>query len=476
MKRYDFSSPINITMIFEEDQDEPLFQNASSEDNENDDICQDKTENNNTNAFTRVQSPFENLQKNDAIANQEPAFYHENPLQNIDNMLPENSSPTSKGTGKTCEVNLSTSVQKYCNSNTTENIEHMYVIGQSGTNKEAIDRNIKVLLDIVSENLTMVMRLYYNSYYGMQKKNPAEADKFLQKFHKYQAHFFGLSYSTVVSLILPEEKNEIFVDKLLNKIVADANKVIQGRCERKHVEPFYNQMIEWVKKKRDQLKKIGLKCDNKEKSCKKFKNENRTLKTLLADSPPALKTPNTMPNVSELSEKSASLHSPSLSHVNFGDTTAEPSISIFTAGDPEKEISINVHPDLLQNQCSYQDLIDTHVNISNKNNSKNSSPHPRHYNQRVNQVQRNGHHQLNNVYHNIAQIRAPQPQYYSNHIHHTTSNVILPNFQNTAHGGHDYQTQLNNNSFTSSVYNNAKPRQMVSSSSIFLNTFYYKCL
>ncbi|CAB3261371.1 unnamed protein product [Arctia plantaginis] len=452
MKQYDFNSPINVTMMFEECEDEALFQNVLREIKENDAIKQDKTEKPTSN--TKVQTSIENLHKNYTRAKQVS-------LQNMDNKLPENSSPFHEVsyTSKTLKVNQSILIQKNCSSKTTENMKNsMYEKCQSDNNKETTDRNIKTLLDIVSENLILVMRLYYNYYYDNCKKDPPTAANLSKQFDKCKAHFFDLSYSTVVSLILPEENNKKFVENFLNKTVADASKVLQGKCERKHVEPFYNEMIEWVKKKREYIKTFGLQFASKEKNCEKRKNENKTLKALLADSPPAFSQPNTT-NISEQLEISASLTAPILvSDINGRDMTPENGICIFSAGDREREKSININPNLLQNQGNYHGLKDTQLNI--KSNSTNSLLNPRqtHYNQRVNQVQRNDYHQMNTFCHNTVRTQ-PQP-YNPNHHHYTTSNVSVPNFQNISPGTHNYQTQLNSNSFTSSVCNNAESGQM----------------
>lgn len=105
------------------------------------------------------------------------------------------------------------------------------------------------LLNTLSENLISVMVSFY--HYRLNKKDGDDYQKRKEAFIQLKDHYFELSYHTMVSIIIPQEHNKYFTNIFLQNTVTIANnKPGLGTCHRGHLEPIFIELLIWSKFKK----------------------------------------------------------------------------------------------------------------------------------------------------------------------------------------------------------------------------------
>ncbi|XP_023938532.2 uncharacterized protein LOC112046206 [Bicyclus anynana] len=102
------------------------------------------------------------------------------------------------------------------------------------------------LLDTVAENLIIITKYYhyFNLKFGI---NHAARENYL----RYKNYYFDQSYSVLVSVFIPHENNQVFINKFINRTIAIANS--QSWYLHMTVDEltvFVKGMIKWAKQKK----------------------------------------------------------------------------------------------------------------------------------------------------------------------------------------------------------------------------------
>lgn len=390
MAQYDFSNPIQVTMIFEEDNDEMTYNiNTLKEQNQN--KSQKGTQKNCLEELNAKTHAVMNIDLTEEERTCEDILYSSNakgttqvtsPLDPIDRITNVRAQKAKK------------------NVDSNKNIFNAYPEETNNSPQSALPNFIKHLLHTVSQHIILIMRPYYNYYC---RNNNAMDINLEKRMNKIKAHFFNLSYSTVVSVILPQEKNELFMNKLFDKTVCDANVIFKWKCERRHVEPFYKEMIDWTKQKKEQLKSLNLKDHSMQHSF----------------GPPL------QWDGSKGSEKSTDLIN-GAQHNNEGIDDSEKGMCIFSSGEPGNEISINIASETLINH-----FIKQPTNCTKPVNNRQTNKHLNPLNTQPTSIQdhndavpgyfqQKSYSQRNTIHHKTLNPRPPPPPY-SNQSHTATA-------------------------------------------------------
>ncbi|XP_075977851.1 uncharacterized protein LOC142977669 [Anticarsia gemmatalis] len=399
MAKYDFSTPINATVIFEDsDEDAPLIDEDQIEINEKNPSLQ-----------LNVQAYTEKEQANHMSDVRKPVLLKK---ETIDEVLEQNPTPPAKNINYSSAITESTQTLNNPGSTeitsphkTNENVNRTstHNIGSGETydkshyqsdtfqqisDTEELTTYVKDLLNTLSEHLILVIKYHY--YYQNLYQQSKVTQQLATYLNKLKSHFFNLSYSILVSIILPQEKNEIFIETFIDKTVSDANKTLLWKCDRTLVERFYKEMVQWAKVKRDIIKALRY----------KNSNDNPLLKKRLAT--PVQPPPN-FPNLTTVFNQ----HNGHISNT-------QNSFCLFSTGPPGGEVSINIDPETLQKHTGNRSHIQRTSEQSNNQicspNTQAAPTETHHEYTRTNHLQQSDYPQINNT---LLQ-RPPPPAYPQN--------------------------------------------------------------
>lgn len=236
MNLFDFSAPISITVIIEESNDElPDKNNRKGQGKNLNSKCDKKLRGELFNDQTALEKTSISIE-NDAISADTSTEMGKSPI-----------STTAKQNLCSKEICDDKENKAKCKGLCTNNsIVGISKIFSSVNDRQGWAMYVMNLLDKVSTGLILVMRAYY---YDSSRRY-----KTLQQFKN---HIYSSSHSTTESIILPNEKNKIFIEKFIDMTVTNAIKVLGWKCERKHVKPFYDEMIAWSKRKMYQMEEAS---------------------------------------------------------------------------------------------------------------------------------------------------------------------------------------------------------------------------
>ena len=421
MLKFDFNLPIIVEIIFEDcDDDDVSLQNARSE--------QENTKENNKGK----QDTVEKCQTKTNSTNSESQIYHEGlntsmlSLKPIDEIIADmeendlNNSKNAENDTENHDQDKSDGSEMVLISTDAVNNQESLSVEQPNNHHQPFNTYIEDVLNKLSENIVRIMETFY--YYGVKKGNVIDL-KNENMFNHIKSYFFELSYTTVQSIILPQEQNERFINTFLDNTVQIANsKFKKWRCHRGHVLPFFKELIAWTKQKREYIKKNERPCPSK---------QNVILKQQLIKPLAPLNLP-----LSEI-----------VTNNNTEPPQAQNNLCIFSSGAPGNEISINIDANTFIQINEGQQSVTPEQDVDHNNQAPSCEPakrktpvsKPRYVNRIKELLKKN------------AQYDRPPPPYNQNH---SSKNV-------TSRPQHYTQTNVNNQiNVNQTYYNNmGQPHQ-----------------
>ncbi|PZC79481.1 hypothetical protein B5X24_HaOG216261 [Helicoverpa armigera] len=353
MAQYDFNCPIDVTMIFEDSDDDS--QTRTSEDPQKEENEKDNTNvsSPHTNVSGRSNEPECCKENENTKCKSECRSLEQLIINKITDFVQKEKPVEGKLNGEKADKpsndnNLGTNAINQNKDSPIDKLNipnenvHTFNVGsnadieQSGNKEPVLSKSqtknkkpeitfLEDLLNKVSEHLVLIMRTF--CHYGAKRANQGSDSENRQRiFHFVRNHFFELSFHTVETIILPQEHNTTFMNQFLEKTVEIANQKSQPWvCHRGHVRPFLMDLIRWTKQR------IEYNTKNEQRP---KRNENAILKQHLATPPQIFNLPQTQ-------------------SINLQNCNASPTIQnnlcIFSSGVPGGEISINVNSNLLRN-------------------------------------------------------------------------------------------------------------------------------
>uniref|UniRef100_A0A2A4J8Q1 Uncharacterized protein n=1 Tax=Heliothis virescens TaxID=7102 RepID=A0A2A4J8Q1_HELVI len=374
MAGYDFNCPIDVTMIFE-DSDDDSNDNTQSpqktpkeesveDGNPNKDVSKQRSESEclkeNENAKCKTESKsleqlIINKKGKDILNFNENSIQKEKPVEDTSNGAKADEKSNGKNgiyqkkDSPNDRFNIPNKNPQAFNACVDQDDNREPVLNEVQMNdQQPVTTFVEDLLKKISEHLLLIMRIFY--HYGAKRASNVGNSESREKIFRFiRNHYFELSFNTVETIILPQEHNVTFMNHFLDKTVEIANeKPHNWVCHRGHVRPFFMDLIRWTKQKKDYIKKS----EQRPKS-----NENVILKQHLATPPQAFNFQQTQ-------------------GTNLQNCNAPPTIQnnlcIFSSGVPGGEISINVNPNILRNATETRNVGEQNGN----NNYKSYSPNP----------------------------------------------------------------------------------------------------
>lgn len=124
---------------------------------------------------------------------------------------------------------------------------------QSLNKQQVVDNYLKILLNTVSQHMLYIFDSY--QYYVELTKISTSTTLIQNAKNNYfniRRHFFDLSYSTVVSIIIPKSNEPSFVKNFLTDTV-EMGHSMSYNCSYEQIEAMYSDMITWVQKRQTQI-------------------------------------------------------------------------------------------------------------------------------------------------------------------------------------------------------------------------------
>lgn len=272
MARYDFKSPVKITLLFDDSDDDEIVnendqngnlettQNGNEQDNSS---FEEYSETDNLQTETESQQSTESSNETSVnevlngtgkkLRNNNPCFIHR-----LKENEPNDTSPSRRKEKPVnilnepvhqCQVSADASYRQpshvTCEPQGGTRQSEQYVAHQHDYTREPVSP-IDDLLNAVSEHLIVVMCTYYR--YGLNRKDGVDYKKREQAYRLIKHHYFQMSYHTTLSIIIPLEKNKLFTNTFIeNTLMIAVNECRIGKCHRGHLEPIFNELLRWVK-------------------------------------------------------------------------------------------------------------------------------------------------------------------------------------------------------------------------------------
>lgn len=155
----------------------------------------------------------------------------------------------------------------FINSTAITSNQQQYVNGSNDTlykpqndiNNLSIFNYFKELLSTVSEHMIYVMKSY--QFYHRVHKNNNVDQRLLEKakndFLRTRNHFFDLSYSSVLNIILPRYNDVTFVKIFLTNTVEIARSKFNNYSY-EHMQSLLLDMVTWVRKRQEQIQNMNV--------------------------------------------------------------------------------------------------------------------------------------------------------------------------------------------------------------------------
>ncbi|XP_045448096.1 uncharacterized protein LOC123656462 [Melitaea cinxia] len=103
------------------------------------------------------------------------------------------------------------------------------------------------MLDSVSYNIIQVWECYRTTKPFEYKNNHCDQETAIRKFIKYKYYCFNCSHLAVTSIIIPNEDNQNFIEKFINRTVILAHGMYLSQITRKFILETIKDMISWSK-------------------------------------------------------------------------------------------------------------------------------------------------------------------------------------------------------------------------------------
>ncbi|CAH1638156.1 unnamed protein product [Spodoptera littoralis] len=338
MAEFDFTVPIDVTIIYEDNESSLEYNTEVLEnietDNDTKDIVIEETSVDERNCASLAKL---NLNINDSQINM-PILEEISGLNNSENILNNNNNFEQSNKEHIDAGHLEHGNKTNSNSDllssgeSLANEEDSLSIEPELNNHEPINRETTHSLNKLSELLAFVIQSHY--LYSLKRNTISDTVKYnnKKKFVEAKAHYFDLAFDIVESIIIPQEHNHNFIDKFSDNTVNIANgKSYPWRCQKSHIKSLLNHLIKWTKQKRTHL------------NINRVANESNQYVTLKQQLSRPLK-PFSIPQ-----------SEPVLNNCNT-DHQSNNNICIFSSGTPGSEISININAETLKSvhkkQCS----------------------------------------------------------------------------------------------------------------------------
>lgn len=125
----------------------------------------------------------------------------------------------------------------------------------SNMNYKTIERiKIRTLLDTLSKNIIRILNLAYDTY-NNYKNDRLMFEKAKNNYLHFKNNIFEVSYVVTESIILPQEKNFVFIENFISRTLEIANN-IPGHHDvsRELLLNIISDLINWTKQKKRVLK------------------------------------------------------------------------------------------------------------------------------------------------------------------------------------------------------------------------------
>ncbi|KAL0838914.1 hypothetical protein ABMA28_016927 [Loxostege sticticalis] len=228
---------------------------------------------------------------------------------------------------------------------------------------------IQNLLKTVSEHLILIINAYQDHAKIVTENVKNRVDGHLRihdsktRFTRFKGHVFQLSYSAVISVILEQETNKEFLDAFLKNTEKIAHNKHQMPYTAQYIQPFFYELLNWAKQKKDFMNNYP--ANEILKNNESNMNNTPTLSKQLSQPPrlPPIILPQSSRNVTNEEKNkvqdSTPDQSPALPRIVgykessipiFSPGPPNRSIPIFSSGPPNREVRISIQPDMLRIQ------------------------------------------------------------------------------------------------------------------------------
>ncbi|XP_061383796.1 uncharacterized protein LOC116770380 [Danaus plexippus] len=114
------------------------------------------------------------------------------------------------------------------------------------------------LLNPVIENLIHISKFHYHNILSVNKQRP-DYETLKSEYLMFKHHFFNLSYSTTLALLLPYEKDDYFLSSFVERIIQIADMYSWKEIAYERIYILIRDLLSWTNSKKNYInKRFGL--------------------------------------------------------------------------------------------------------------------------------------------------------------------------------------------------------------------------
>ncbi|CAG4965072.1 unnamed protein product [Parnassius apollo] len=312
MNKYNFNKPINVTIIFDECEEDNDCQEVHDTENSTTDTNV-KANDKNTNSNTH-EKLIHGIKKKLKSSNKK--------LKNLVNNDGERKSKQNKGLEKTGTIKNPSLIQTHNNHMEYTTMHLVYNPGLNQCNKSNQQINTDMMLGLVANNMILIMEAYTN-YYKILNNSVDNltfeySDCLRTNYLRIKYYYFNKSQTISELILLPQERNKCFIESFLFRTIQMAKGKMN--ISYNNLRNLYFDLLEWTKQKQE----------HSLRAIKENQNRNN-VHPLLRVIPP-----------------SKSLSQNISDHIRRPESESQTKdfdkINLFSSGPPGNEITISVDP------------------------------------------------------------------------------------------------------------------------------------
>ncbi|CAK1580176.1 unnamed protein product [Parnassius mnemosyne] len=321
MKKYNFHNPLNVTIVFDECEEDSDCQEVHG------------IENSTTDTNMKASSKNTHSKENEKLINSIKKLNNSNKkLKNGVNNNYKRKSKHNKGLEKTGIIENHSLLQIHNNNemeSTTMHLLNNPRLNQCHTSNH--QNNIEIMLNYVSKNMISIMEAYTNYYKifhnSIDNLTSEYSDRLRTNYLHIKYSYFNKSQSISELILLPQEKNKCFIESFLFRTIQMA----KGRMDISYnnLRTLYVDLLEWTKQK--------------QKHSLRLIKENQNINNI---HPPLRVIP-----------PSKSLSQNISNHIRRPECVSQSKdvdkIEVFSSGPPGNEITISVDPKILTQKTNH---------------------------------------------------------------------------------------------------------------------------